>query len=316
MILGDHAAALGRGVERDSGLFDERLQLARGLRPQHAAAGDHDRARGSLQHRQQGVDLGRARLRPAAPLEMPGLRPLERGGVDLLVQDIAREIEVDRAGLARHRAAERLVQVLGQALGLMHARRPLGARRHHRQLVDLLERAAAPGANRRAAAERDDRHAVRPGVRDPGDQVGHARARGGHAHAGPQAQARVGVRHHRGGLLVAHVDAAQPALQRLRLDHEHRRAHDEEEHVHALPLERRGQDLRSVHVPRPRSPNQDRLRRPGLQLAPRVIAAGAARGRGVLRSRPLPSGPQAARACSRARSRTPPRCRRRAAAPP
>ncbi len=169
------------------------------------------------------------------------------GRVDLLEQHVARQIEIDRARLARHRAAERLVQELREALGVMRARRPFGAGLHHRQLVHVLERAAAPGADRRAAAERDDRDAVGPGVRDPGDQVGHGRPRGGHAHARAQAQARVGVRHHRRGLLVAHVDAAQAALQRLRLDHEHRRAHDEEEHVDALALERLGENLRTVH---------------------------------------------------------------------
>ena len=250
VILGDHAAALRRGVEGDSRALDERLQLGFCLRPQHAAAGNDDRPLRRLEHGEQALDLRGRRLRPAAGLRVPGLRPFDLRRVDLLEQHVARQIEIHGARLARHRAHERLVQQVRQTLGVMRARRPFGAGLHHRQLVHVLERAAAPGADRRAAAERDDRHAVGPGVRDPGDQVGHGRPRGGHAHARAQAQARVGVRHHRRGLLVAHVDAAQPALQRLRLDHEHRRAHDEEEHVDALALERLGENLRTVHLPR------------------------------------------------------------------
>jgi hypothetical protein len=42
---------------------------------------------------------------------------------------------------------------------------------------------------------------------------------------------------------VADVDAAQPELQRVGLDHEHRRAQQEKENVHAQALERLGKEL-------------------------------------------------------------------------
>ena len=61
----------------------------------------------------------------------------------------------------------------------------------HATDAEVLERAAARGADRSARAERDDRHAIGPGVRDPGDQVGHGRARGGHAEPGRHEAARL-----------------------------------------------------------------------------------------------------------------------------
>ena len=85
--------------------------------------------------------------------------------------------------------------------------------------------------------------AVGPGVRDAGDEVRGRGAGGGHAEARLVQEARIGEARHGGGLLVAHVDAAQPELQARRLDRQHGAAHDVEKVRHAFMLHRFRDDV-------------------------------------------------------------------------
>jgi hypothetical protein len=54
--------------------------------------------------------------------------------------------------------------------------------------------------------------------------------------------------HHGGSLLVAHIDAADAAIDRSLLGRRHGRAHDEEECVDALLLERTRHKLITHHA--------------------------------------------------------------------
>src|SRR5215510_7666678 len=108
-------------------------------------------------------------------------RVLDLRLVDLLVEDVPRHIEVDRARLAGHRLRNGKVDELGDAPHVVHAVRPLGARLEDCELVDVLECAAMPGSDRRRAAECNDWRAIGPRVRDAGEEVGYARSGGRHA---------------------------------------------------------------------------------------------------------------------------------------
>ena len=105
--------------------------------------------------------------------------------VDLLAQHVARQIEVDRAGLAGHRVRG---TPCSPARGC--AWRDATRSAHLVQGSMIATWSISWNAPRpqvptgRAPPSATDRGAVDPGVGDAGDQVDHARARGGHAHAG------------------------------------------------------------------------------------------------------------------------------------
>ena len=125
--------------------------------------------------------LAGARHRPRPLRVVIRRRVLDLRLVDLLVEDVPRHIEVDRARLAGHRLRNGKVDKLGDAPHVVHAVRPLGARFEDCELIDVLECAAVPGSDRRRAAERNDGRAISPRVRNAGEEVGHARSGGRHA---------------------------------------------------------------------------------------------------------------------------------------
>ena len=231
MIVGQDAAALRGRVERDAGRLDEVLQLGPGLRPDHAAARQDDRLARLAQRLDELLDLAGFAHRPRAQQRPAAQAPVDQAFVDLGVEDVAGEIEIDRAGLAGHRLLERVVDLLGDALEVVDAVRPLGAGLHDRDLIDFLEHLAAELADRARAADRDHRRAVDERVGDARRQVDHARAARRHAHAGLLQQPAIGLRHEGGGLLVPHVERADAFLDARGLGEQHRAAHQEIEDV-------------------------------------------------------------------------------------
>ena len=95
------------------------------------------------------------------------------------------------------------------------------------------------------AGEGDHRRPVEVGVGDAGDEVGGARAEGGHGHRAAARQAAVDVRHERGALLVAGGDVADARVIRERLEDVHRLlAGHREDVLAALRLEAIDEQLR------------------------------------------------------------------------
>ena len=157
---------------------------------------------------------------------------VHRGG-----EDIAGQIEIDRPLLAVRRFAKSQADVIRDARRDIDPIRGLDHRPHHRNLVHLLERIHGGAAHRRRAADRDYRGRVAPGVGEPRNRVGGSRTRRGDADARFAGDPRVGVSHHRGGLLVAHVNPLHAPFEAGGRGPAGRPAHHEEDGVNALVLE-------------------------------------------------------------------------------
>ena len=98
VVLRDQAARDRRGVERDAGGLDEGLERGGAVGPPHAAARDDHRA---LRLREQRDGLRTAPGSPSvrgAGFQGPAVVQLLL--LDLLAEDVARHVEVDRAGPA------------------------------------------------------------------------------------------------------------------------------------------------------------------------------------------------------------------------
>ena len=72
--------------------------------------------------------------------------------------------------------ADRELDVLGNAVGLVDRVGVLGDGLHDADVIHLLQGAAAQVVERPLATDHEDRRVGAPGVRDPGDAVGNARA--------------------------------------------------------------------------------------------------------------------------------------------
>ena len=170
------------------------------------------------------------------------------GVVGHVHQEVERHLEEHRPRHVRLRDAERGVDVLGDASRLGHLHAPLRDGAHQRR------RGPCPGASPcRGAAfgpappMHDERDAGALRVRDRGDDVGDAGARGDGAHAGPPGHARVAVGRVAGGLLVAHVDDADALVEAAVVDRLDVPAAEREEVRRAVPLERLRDEPTAVH---------------------------------------------------------------------
>ena len=133
VVLGNHAAALRGRVEGNARRLDEGLQLGRRFRPQDAGPGNDDRLFRLLQQLDGLLDLRRVARRAAALRGVPRLGPVERILVDLGIENVARQIDIDRPRLPAHRLAEGAVDEFGDALRAVHPGRPFRAGFEHRE---------------------------------------------------------------------------------------------------------------------------------------------------------------------------------------
>src|SRR4051812_48803573 len=194
-------------VRRDVELADELDRLLVAARGPHLGAEEHARALGVDQDLGELVDvvgvadaLGRGAV--AARLGRDD-GALER---HLVVEDVAADLEEDRARRARHRLAKGHRAHVGHALGRHHVRGELGDRLHDVDVRQVLEGAHLVLVEGSLAADQQERALGAEGVGDAGDGVGRARAGGHDRAAGLSGHARVGVGGMSGDLLVADVD--------------------------------------------------------------------------------------------------------------
>jgi hypothetical protein len=122
-----------------------------GLIVPSAAADQHDRPRGTGEQMMHFGEVGSAGMRPHGAVRTDG-----RGG-GALAQHILGQGDDDRAGAARGRNLECLVQQFGDALGHVDLRHPLGERRVHLAEIDFLERLAVDLVARHLADQHDHR---------------------------------------------------------------------------------------------------------------------------------------------------------------
>src|SRR6185503_19139430 len=138
---------------------------------------------------------------------------------------------------------------------------------------------------------------------------------GGHAHARTPREAAVGVRHHGGALLVTAVDRPHTELDAGALGLEHRAAHEIEERVHTLGLERLGEQLRTGNRSHDTLRDASRWMRrypnsapvsPFAGVAPSGTARGVRETLGPCESSPQAGSWESSRRSRRSRPRSPP----------
>jgi hypothetical protein len=122
--------------------------------------------------------------------------------------DVLWEINHHRAGTPRARDVKGL---LDHARDLMHVGDQvtmLDNWQRHAEEIRFLEAAFADHGLGHLAGDGDQRHGIHVGIGDSGDEVGGARAAGGHADAGLACGARVTFRGEGAALLMARQDRA------------------------------------------------------------------------------------------------------------
>ena len=265
VVVGDDAAPLRGRVERDPGLLDKGPHLVPGVRPQDAAARDDDRLPGAVDRVDEGVQRLGLGIGARPDDRPPHIAPIDVGLVDGGVEHVAGEIEIDRAGLAVQRLLEGEVDLLRQALQVVHAVGVFDPAFEGLDLVDLLEDLAAELADRARAAEGYDRAAIDQGIGEPGPEIERAGTARPYAHARPLGHPRIGLRHIGGGLLVAGVDEPDALLDAGRFDIEHRPAHDVEDVLDTLRLQAPGEDVVTRQLGHSTPPDLVRRVAPALQ---------------------------------------------------
>ena len=164
---------------------------------------DYQRALGLVQ---QPCCIMQAVARFLFQFRHPGRRKFREHGVGQFKLHVAGNINQHRTGPPLLRDYESLVDGLGQVFGRHHHDALLGAGIGDGADVAFLERLGTQGRARHLSGYGNQRHRIRLGPHDPGDQVGRAGAGRGDTHADLAADPRVGIGGMGRGLLVAHQD--------------------------------------------------------------------------------------------------------------
>src|SRR5712691_8243650 len=167
MILWNDTASLGGGVEGNAGEFDEGLECSRGIGPQNTAAGLDEGAFGLLQERYGFLDQ----------LRIPrGSRLLRQIAWEvhliefyLGIQNIPRQIEIDRTLLALRGHTDGLTDQLWNTPGVSNALRPLGDGLEDGDLVHLLKRSPAVLGQWARTTQGNDWRGIEESIADAGE---------------------------------------------------------------------------------------------------------------------------------------------------
>ena len=236
MVVGQHTARHRHREVGDAGLLDEAAHLRLGAAEGDALA-DHDqRLLGGLEGG-EGVRDGRV-VGAQARRVRHARGPFDAVLVDLIEDDVARQIEVGGAGRAVDRLAYGLGDVEREALGALGAARVLGVRGHRRDLLGLLEVAHVGAGRVGGAAEHQQRPAVGPGVGEGADGVERPRPGDHEADADTAVEVAGGLPGVGGGHLVAHSVVADALVLGGGGDAAHRDADHAEDGLDTLRLER------------------------------------------------------------------------------
>ena len=175
---------------------------------------------------------------------VPGHGRARVAGVD----DVLGDVHQDRPRPSGGGDVEGLVDDAGNVLGLGDQKVVLGDRQGDSGGVALLEGVGAYGGVGHLAGDAHHRDRVHVGVAQRGDDVGGARSRGDHRHAGAPGGVGVALGHVPRALLVAHQYVAYRRLDDRVVHGQDGSAGQPEYHFHALSLEGLNQGLSAVHV--------------------------------------------------------------------
>ena len=245
-MVGADAALRRRGRdERAAGLLEKRSQLVLGAGPADSAAG-HDQRPARLPEELDGSsdDLG---VGPASTLDLDAGRR----------QDVVTATPGEaRPSGSRGTPAPASPTAPGAALprrtrdapGLQYGARPFRDRGHDLDLRDVLERSQLELAERRLAADDEQRRAGLICVGDGRHDVRDPRPRRDDGDPDMAAHARVRVRHVPGSLFVADVDDADLLVDTAVVDRTDMAAVEAEDHLDAPRSEGLGDERSAVRV--------------------------------------------------------------------
>jgi hypothetical protein len=228
-----------RRGDRETGQFDQLAQQLARLRAgiDDAAAGIDDRPLGRAQqfHRLLDQILVARQTRLVAQRICAHVRPLI-GAVGEL--HVLRDVDHDRAGTARRRDAERLVQDARQVVDVLDQPVVLGAGPRDADCIAFLEGVRADQRGRHLAGDADQRDRIHQRVLQRRDRIGRA-GTGGHQHDARLAGgAGIALRRMAGALFVAHQDVLDILLlEDLVIDRKHRAARIAENVLHPVVLQ-------------------------------------------------------------------------------
>ncbi len=207
-----------------------------------AAADDHEGPFGALQHPLQLAQVG-ARGRRAHRLVMRHV-----GHRGFREQHVLGEREHHRPGPAGHRRVESVAHVLGNALGAVDLRHPLGHRPVHAPVVDLLESLALDEFVADLADEHHHGRGILESRMHADRAVGGARTTRDEEHARLAGELAVGLRHV-GGAALLPADDEPELLAHVVEAVEHRQvalARHAEGELRTVADERVGEDAAAV----------------------------------------------------------------------
>ena len=212
MRVGQQALGHAHRQERNAALFDKRADRVVGLRVGRALAENDQRALGALEHVERALDRVRRRNLRRRRVDHLDQRLLAGLRIHDLAEQLGRQIEIDAAGTARHRGADRARHADADVGGMQHAEGRLAQRLGDGELVHLLVVALLQVDDLALgrARDQDHREAVGRGVRERGQAVEEAGRRHREADAGLLGQ-KAGDRGRIAGVLLVperkHADA-------------------------------------------------------------------------------------------------------------
>jgi hypothetical protein len=132
--------------------------------------------------------------------------------------------------------------------GLVHPHSPFANGFEDRELVEFLKVAQIVKTHRRGAAQGQHWAGIKVGISNTSEEVGRAWSTRPHTYSDLAGNTRVGVRHHRGGLLMAHVDEADTKTFRVHRQEDVRSAHDVEDGIDAFFFETFSNELATIYL--------------------------------------------------------------------
>ena len=183
------------------------------------------------------------RRRLDEPLRLARLPAIPAADERLVVEEIHRALDEDRARDPFATDRERPLERGDEVPHLRHRRRPLDDGPDEPELVDVLERAATPEDRRRRPAEKDEGRLREAGVLERRDRVRHARSGRHGRDAGDSGEPGDGIGREDGGRLVPRVDDADAARLRRSKDRRDVTSAEREQEPHALPDEDFGDEV-------------------------------------------------------------------------
>ena len=201
MILGENAAAAGRGQNRNVPPFGKPPHFRKGPGAHRPSAGEDDR---TLRLPEQ---LGRLFEAPRVCGCFEGiLRGKISAGADFLEANILGDIKVNRPRLAVQGQGKSPAHNPEDPLRFGDALAPLGDGFHQADLIDLLE-GSHPGVGPLGAAtDGNHRQAGGKGFQNSRDEMGHPRPAGSITNTGFPAHPGITHGHERTGRLLPHLD--------------------------------------------------------------------------------------------------------------